>query len=312
VEETASRARLEEEMRFRFIIFVAVALTVIASPGSGAAGDDPMPLNVSLPSIDGWIHIAGEGARWRCNNSCRVNYPRGSTVTLTVENGPGSTFSSWDGACAAFGSQPTCSLTMASGVTGDEVYVRALYRLRMWLPAFGDGYIRADPANFAARSCGRECVDLVDGDYVTLTPVRTNGSTFTGWDGACNDSRSRTCSFTVKRSRVISATFEHFESQANVPSGTNEGPVTGSLEFRVEISGKGTVRAGRMKDYPATGCQGSCTIGRAKGNMVELEALNTSGLTFRGWSGWCKGTGTCQFKNERYRGQTPWVRAVFR
>jgi List-Bact-rpt repeat protein len=298
-------------MLFRTVILAAVALAVIASPGSHAAGGDPMPLNVSLPSIDGWIHVAGEGARWRCHNTCQVKYPRGSTVTLTVENGPGSTFSSWDGACASYGSQPTCTVTMAGGVTGDEVYVRARYWMRLWLPAFGDGYIRADPANFAARSCGRECVDLVDGDYVTLTPVRTNGSTFTGWGGACDDSRSGTCSFTVQRSRVISATFEHLESQANLPPGTIEQPVKPSLEFKVEISGKGTVHAGRMQDFPPTACQGSCTIRRAKGNWVELEALNTGGATFRGWSGWCKGTGTCRFKNERYRSQAPWVRANF-
>jgi hypothetical protein len=298
-------------MRFRLLIVVAAALAVIVSPGSDAAGGAPLRLNLSMPSIDGWIHIAGESARWKCHDSCQVDYPSGSTVTLTVENGPGSTFSSWDGACARYGSQPTCTVTMTPGVTGDEVYVRARYWLRVWLPAFGDGYIRAETRDYAPRSCGRECVDLADGDYVKLTPVATNGATFTGWGDACNDSRSPTCSFNVKRSRVISATFEHFVPQPSQAPDTNASPVKPALEFSVTISGKGTVAAGRMKNFPKTSCQVSCRIKREKGGWVELEALNTGGLTFRGWRGWCSGTGTCRFKNERYRDQDPSVTAVF-
>src|SRR5437867_389102 len=115
-------------MYFRSLIAIAAVLALVVTSGSRAATTDMATRYVSAPSIDGWIHIAGEGAKWRCKGSCNVAYPAGSTVTLTVENGATSTFRSWERGCG--GSQPTCAVQMA-GITGDEVFVTARFWLRL-------------------------------------------------------------------------------------------------------------------------------------------------------------------------------------
>jgi hypothetical protein len=122
---------------------------------------------------------------------------------------------------------------------------------------------------------------------VELRATPDNGSTFTGWSGACTGTAT-TCKAVMTQSRSVRASFTGRGTPTftlNVSgSGDGNGKVTSQAGLAPAINC--TVTAG-------TAVSGSCSGTYPQGTAVTLTAVAASNHTFAGWSGDCGGTGTC-------------------
>jgi hypothetical protein len=118
-----------------------------------------------------------------------------------------------------------------------------------------------------------------------LTIEVGQGSTFTGWSGACTGT-SPTCKVTLTQSRIVTAGLTGSGVQTYtlnvVGAGTGSGKVTSQQGLSPAINC--TITAG-------TG-SGACTGSYPNGTSVVLTPAATSG-SFDAWSGDCSGSGTC-------------------
>jgi hypothetical protein len=78
--------------------------------GNGAVTDNTEQINCSE-------------ANGTVTGTCSANYNGGTSVTLTENPTSPSTFGGWGGACAAFGTMPTCTLTMNSAQNVTATFV---------------------------------------------------------------------------------------------------------------------------------------------------------------------------------------------
>lgn len=297
---------------------IALCLSLSAA-GSGAAAADQVRLTVSTQSIDGALLFStASGWSWRCafsgNRACSVNTQRGQAITVTAENGAGSSFLAWDGACARSGTQPTCALQM-----NDSLAVTARFSpLRLWLPAFGRGYISVerypDGAGIQGRSCGFECVDFANGSSLRLRAVASPGWHMSAWGGSCEGvSAKQNCLVTMSSNRVASATFEEDTPPrpSTCPANASCDPVGDGAKFTVRIVGAGSVVAPKMRSFGELTCETYQSSGRVCSDFwrplnayIDLKAAPRYGGRFLGWSGACSGTGACRFWNGRRATQT--------
>ncbi len=94
----------------------------------------------------------------------------------------------------------------------------------------GTGTVTSDPVGI---DCGSTCTDSFDADSsVTLTAAPADGSSFTGWTGACTGAES-TCTVTMSEDKAVTATFATVK------------PPAGKPKLKVTIGGPDTVLAGR-------------------------------------------------------------------
>lgn len=122
---------------------------------------------------------------------------------------------------------------------------------------------------------------------VTLQATPDDGSSFTGWSGACTGT-APTCKVNMTRSREVRASF------------AGQGTPTFTLNVSGGGNGNGTVTS-QAGLTPAINCSvtagsatgGACSGTYPQGTSVTLTAAGSSGHTFAGWSGDCSGTGTC-------------------
>jgi Divergent InlB B-repeat domain len=239
-------------------------------------------------------------------------------MTITAQSGPASTFQWWGGACAASGSQPTCSIP----VNDTQVLVTAHFsRLRVWLPTFGPGSINVGSAvpggaPLVGHPCGGACADYANGERLLFRATPSAGYRMTAWGGDCARARpDHNCALTLTRNTVVSATFERIppkDCEAN-QSCDAVGPAT---KFTVQVTGPGTVTAPRMSmSIPQMTCQSSGT--QRSCDMLRLEDKNVSvtaaGVHFLGWGGRCSRatSRTCNFVNKRYSPDPPIIIARF-
>jgi hypothetical protein len=122
---------------------------------------------------------------------------------------------------------------------------------------------------------------------VQLSAVPDQGSTFTGWSGACTGTAT-TCRVLMTQSRSVKAGF------------AGRGTPTFTLNVSGGGDGDGTVTS-QSGLTPALNCtikagsavSGACSGTYAQATAVTLTATAASGNTFELWSGDCAGTGPC-------------------
>ena len=215
--------------------------------GSGAAASAP-------PGID-------------CGGDCTENYLHGTVVTLTATAASGSSFAGWSGACTGVGA---CQMTMDAAKAMTATFMLNSYPLSVGKDGNGNGAVTSAPLGI---NCGEDCSEsYLYGIAVTLTATANNGSSFTGWAGACTGVSA--CQVTMDAAKTVTATFT-----------LNSYP----LSVGKDGNGSGAV----FSAPPGIDCGGDCTESYLYGTLVTLTATANVGSNFVGWAGACSGTGAC-------------------
>ena len=134
----------------------------------------------------------------------------------------------------------------------------------------GPGAIASSPSGIA---CGNDCKEPYPvNDTVVLEAIPLEGSAFVGWAGACSGTALK-CSVKMTGVKNVQAKFDKRYI----------------LTIKTDGDGTGTVTSNPV----GISCGGDCTEPYKPGTVVKLTAKAGAGATFTGWSGACKGTGTC-------------------
>jgi len=138
----------------------------------------------------------------------------------------------------------------------------------------------------SAFQCTATCSIALDtGTPATFIAQPAVGARFVGWKGACSGAGS--CVVTLDTAKSVAAQFAAALSR-----------------LTISLSGKG-----RVTSAPAgISCPSRCSATFASTATVRLRAKPATGQKFVGWSGSCRGTGTCTLKADRSRS----ARATFR
>lgn len=136
----------------------------------------------------------------------------------------------------------------------------------------GSGTVTSDRTGL---NCGSTCTaQYADGTRVVLSAAAAQGSTFTGWSGACSGTGS--CVVTMDANKTVTATF-----------------TTAPITYTLTINWAGTGSGRWTWSTGPANCGSPCTLPYTAGTEVTLTATPDSGSTFTGWSGACSGTGPC-------------------
>jgi len=176
------------------------------------------PTEGSLPDETLTITKAGSGAGSvtstpvgiNCGTACSATFGFGTEVALSATPADGSTFTGWTGDCAG---NTTCVVKMddtrSVTATFDEIG-EASFELSVTKLGSGDGTVTSAPPGI---TCGDTCsATFAEGTTVTLTADANDGSTFSGWSGACSGTGS--CAVTVEQVETVYATFVRESSEA--------------------------------------------------------------------------------------------------
>jgi len=139
-----------------------------------------------------------------CGAACTVleeTYDHGTAVTLTAQADVGFAFTGWGDACAAFGTNPICVVTMDAAKNAAASF--AVRKLQLWVIKVGPGRVYGGPPSGApAIDCGDACQQDYDyGTSVTLRAEPSTGQVFVGWDGACTAAAPSVCAVTMDSAR---------------------------------------------------------------------------------------------------------------
>ena len=208
----------------------------------------------TVTSSDGYIN---------CPGTCSHTYLYNQGVTLYANPAQGWTFSSWGGACGGNG---TCNLVMTNNLSASASFAQIYHMLTVSVSGSGtvtsaDGYI----------NCPGTCSHTYAwGTPVTLNAMPASGWSFSGWSGACSGTGQ--CNLTMTQDQSVSATFTQ-----------------NSYTLTVSTFGSGTVTS--SDGY--INCPGTCTHTYLSLTDVTLTATPAQGWSFSGWTGQCKGVGSC-------------------
>jgi subtilisin family serine protease len=202
-----------------------------------------------------------------CGGDCNEIFADGANVTLTATPSSGSTFVGWSGACSGTGA---CTLNMSEARQVTAQFQAGSYVLSVTRSGNATGTVSASSGGIL---CGSACSATYTGaSTVTLTATAGANARFAGWSGACTGTAG--CVVSMVAARSVTATFT----------------ATHHL-LTVSRAGVGT---GTVTSKPAgISCGSACTSLQAAAATVTLTAKAASGSQFSGWTGACKGTGTC-------------------
>jgi uncharacterized protein YhjY with autotransporter beta-barrel domain len=245
--------------------FTAPVLNVVlAGSGSGSVQSD-------VPGIS-------------CPSDCSETYSLNDQVTLTASASAGSTFTGWQGGgCAGTG---VCNVTMSASVGVTATFDNNGTPgglLSVSLDGTGSGSVSSDDQNI---QCPEDCsASYSNAVTVTLTASPDNGSSFSGWQGACTG--TGTCTVTMSASRSVTAVFD-----ADTPMGG---------QLTVNTQGTGIVSS----DDEGIFCPDDCSETYQNNDTVILTADAGNGFIFAGWQGaGCSGTGSCSVTMSQDRNVT--------
>jgi uncharacterized repeat protein (TIGR02543 family) len=149
-----------------------------------------------------------------CGSTCRADLVNGTVLTLTATPEPGSIFAGWSGACS--GMSPTCTVSLVSQTDVDARFTPPPAHFRVTTAGSGSGTVKDEADGI---DCGHDCdEDVPYLTEITLTPVAAQGSTFTGWAGACLGATTTTCTIAPFDGDVITAIFTADPPPASDPA----------------------------------------------------------------------------------------------
>jgi hypothetical protein len=252
----------------------ACVFIVEESTTAGAEFTTQKTLSVLFEGL-GQGRVTSDPAGVDCTANCLVQFPTGTTVSLTATAAPGSVFAGWStqpfpGDCS--GSAPNCTLAMTDGRIARprfDLLPPVEHRLDVFLDGSGQGRVTSTPGFI---DCPGTCaMDYLEGTEVILTATAQPGSVFDHWSGDCTGS-SPSCTLLMDGARNAHAHFEAIPQHVLTVTlaGDGEGGVTGS--------------PGNLD------CPGACTETYEEGTEVVLLATAQPGSVFDHWSGDCTGT----------------------
>lgn len=233
---------------------------------TGGLTATPRTLNVFRSGTGGGIVSSAPGGIL-CGGDCSEIYADGTTVTLSATPSAGSTFSGWTGACSGTGA---CTLSMSEARQVTAEFQLGSYPLTVARSGNATGTVSASSGGI---QCGSTCsATYSGGTTVTLTATAGSLARFAGWGGACTG--TGTCVVNMVAARNVTATFTATHHTLTVArSGDGQGGVTSKPS--------------------GISCGSSCTSNQPYNATVVLTAKASAGSSFVGWTGACKGTGTC-------------------
>ncbi len=112
------------DWRLGCVCLVAVlALGLEGCGGAATVTTTPPPSTHTLSvNVSGDGSVSSSPAGISCGTACSALFTTGSTVTLSAAPASGSSFSGWSGACAAAGSETSCTLTMNQAQTAAAAF----------------------------------------------------------------------------------------------------------------------------------------------------------------------------------------------
>ncbi|MCA0375758.1 MAG: Ig-like domain-containing protein [Gemmatimonadetes bacterium] len=251
----------------RFDRLGSLVIAAGAGNGTGAITSSPAGLNCAV------VNGAASG-------TCAVDFPVGTSVTLTATAAAGHVLNAWGAACAQ-AAGATCTVNVSAGQNTASVGFTAPVSLSVALSGTGGGQVSGGPiaCTLANNTTTGTCsANVPRGVPVTLTATPDGTSDFTGWSGACSGTGS--CTVTPQQAASVSAAFKRKQVTLTVTAG---GPGGGSL----------AVSAGNACVVSEGAGDQTCTYLVDVGTTVTLGATPGTYQRFTGWSGACTGTGSC-------------------
>ena len=254
-------------------------------------------LQVGVTGNDGLVSLSS-GAECEASQNgggaCNFQVAPGSSVTLTPNVAPGSTFVGW--------SVPECPGTGACTIVMDS-------RLRSVMATFNptdlsvitsnEGIVRSAESP-AKIDCGSD-VDDCSADYQVLTEVTLTASPagdFLGWNGVCRPAGTApACTFRLSGDDVVGAWFRGDDGPPEIIPPR----IDFSLEVRKTGAGEGTVTStrSRFSDAIRCGATAGCDAVFEQGETATLVASPSPGSVFTGWKSpgdLCSADRTCRFE----------------
>jgi cytochrome b involved in lipid metabolism len=175
---------------------------------------------------------------------------------------------------------PTLPVTTASGYTTSEVAAHNS-SADCWIIVSGNVYSVA--SYISMHPGGRTAIiNQCGGDATTA---------FTTRGGTGSHSSSAWSLLNTFLIGGISTTVTPPVTQPITTPVTTPVITTQSFNLTTTVSGTG---GGAVASSPSgVNCGTTCVTSYAKGTLVTLTAIPSSGSTFTGWTGYCSGTGTC-------------------
>lgn len=165
-----------------------------------------------------------------------------------------------------------CACALIAGPTPLAGAAKQEYTLKVFVT--GNGMVRG-----SGIECGSKAsvcaASYALGTTISIQAAAEQFSVFAGWTGACVGI-GNTCTLTAGDPTTLTASFNYIEVVDVNKIGDGSGTV---------VSSPGGVN-----------CPGTCSAPFTGNTPVTLTARAASGSVFIGWSGYCKGKGTCSLQ----------------
>jgi len=194
-----------------------------------------------------------------CGNTCSANFAQSTIITLTASPATDYIFAGWSGGGCS-GSATTCAVTMANKVTVSATFVPSGYTITASVPG---GHGTATPASQKVNYNADASINITPDAPYYIVSISDNGK-----------------AATIANPYVIH----------NVTA--NHSVVVGlavDYTLTAQLNGSGSIAS----SPPGIDCGSTCSAAFREGTKVTLTPVPAAGHVFTGWTGDCKGTGTC-------------------